>query len=867
MQLDSKINGKVVTVSGRKFHLNVWDPSQDPVIGPMIAMDTETELIVDQTFPDLVLLQVTAGKRVDLVRWEDASEYIRKLIRYNPKSLIVFVNAAFDLGVLNEDVLYDLVESGQVVNLQDRYKIWEIAERGFVRKPDSLLNMARQVLGVELSKDENVRLTFTRSKDPTYKQLLYGADDVVATWILGDKIPEQPTEADSQIMGSIVLDAISRNGMLVDRDHFDTVRARFVNKMEKDLEYLEMHGYNPLLGKSSTDVLKDALKAIGIEDMPESITGPKYEYMLYKAWLYINLPFEDFKKRIELVIQEIDQEECHFLSESDYVDWYVNAKEKEFEGKLKRDRVAACRESLDMSDMQTIYAFGAGQRINPFKGKWRKRLNELTRNILDNNFMHDRGIKEPIKLNGMGLHDMATDAKLCLWPMASILREMFKAKAGKLKAIPEFNRKAFTDHIQKKSWWYGHYSTEWVDCLKPEAFIQARLRGIEDTNADIQFPRTKGKKDGSGKKIQASKKDQWIFKKYGIKDELIETFISYKHNEKIISTYLNPVHIKEDGRVHTRYENYLRTGRTASSKPNIQNVPGEESIRQMYVPKPMHLFASIDYSQLELCSLAQHCFIEYGHSRMMDLINAKIDLHSWFAGKTMGIINDENDYDGTPESRERVMPLIELIKSEHTKQRKNAKASNFGFPGGMSAETFLKTQRGYGNIDITIEECADLRESWFQFFPEMNQHMQPLSDIVTEYDRKRFDNDYVRLYQAKNSQGVKRRKCTYNSACNFPFQSLAALGAKRALWAVWRSKYGKYMVNFIHDEILFELPMETAAEDVLAIQEIMEDAMKEVIPDVRIEAEGCLMERWDKEAEPVYDLFGNLTIWQPEAAK
>ena len=144
--------------------------------------------------------------------------------------------------------------------------------------------------------------------------------------------------------------------------------------------------------------------------------------------------------------------------------------------------------------------------------------------------------------------------------------------------------------------------------------------------------------------------------------------------------------------------------------------------------------------------------------------------------------------------------------------------------------------------------------------------MQPLADIVTDYDRKLFDNEYIRLYQAKNTEGVLRRKCTFNSACNFPFQSLAALGAKRALWAVWRSKYGKYMVNFIHDEILFELPMETAAEDVLVIEKIMEDAMKKVIPDVRIKAEGCLMDRWDKEAEPVYDLFGNLTVWQPQAA-
>jgi hypothetical protein len=860
VQLDSSVNGKEVIISGRKFHLNVWDPLQDPVIGTMIAIDTETELIVDQSFPDLVLLQVTAGDRVDLVRWEDAHEYMRRLIRYNPSSLYVFVNAAYDLGVLNEDALYDLVDTGQVVNLQDRYKLWEIAERGFVRKPDSLFNMSKQVLGIQLSKDEDVRLTFTRSKDPSYDQLIYGADDVVATWVLGDKIPPQPTEADSQIMGSIVLDAISRKGMLVDREHFDRVRAEFVDEMDKDLEYLEMNGYNPQLSKPSTDVLRDGLEHIGIYEMPEKVSGPKYEYMIYRLWRCADLPLEEFKDRVRQTIREIDHECSGFLSEKDQVDWYVNIKEKEFDGKLKRDRVAACHASLKMSDLQTVFAFGGLQEINPFKGKWRKRLNELTRNVLGGNFNYDIGIGSPIRMAGMGLADMAIDKKLCMWPMASILRDLLKAKAGKLKAIPEFSVKAFADHIQKKSWWYGHYSTEWVDCLKPTAFMQSRLQGIEAMNADIRFPRT-----DSGD-IQASKKDQWIFKKYGVKDELIETYISYKHNEKLVGTYLNPKFIREDGRIHTRFENYVRTGRTSSAKPPIQNIPGDGNIRQSYKPAPMHLFASIDYSQLELCSLAQHCYTEYGHSRIMDLINANIDLHSWFAGKTMGLIDDTNDYDGTAESRDRVLPIIDLIKSDHTKERKNAKASNFGFPGGMSAETFLKTQRGYGNIDITIEDCVSLRESWFHFFPEMKEHMKPLADIVTAYDRERLKNPNVRLFQAKNTQKVVRRKCTYNSACNFPFQSLAALGAKRAMWAVWRSPYGKYMVNFIHDELLFELPMETAAEDVLAIEKIMEDAMKTVIPDVRIEAEGCLMERWDKEAEPVYDLFGNLTVWQPKDA-
>ena len=1175
MQLDSSINGQQVTLCGRAFPLNVWDPSQDTVLGKQIALDTETELIVDQTFPHLVLLQVCAGGKVDLVRWEDAELYMLKLFRYNPHSLYFMVNAAYDMGVLNMGEFYNLVDSGQVVNLQDRYKLWEISEKGYVRKPDSLANMTKQVLGAELPKDNELRLTFKRDKSPSIGQLAYGAKDVVATWMLATTIPAMPTEADSQIMGSIVLDAISRVGMLVDQEYFDKLRAKYVVECKRDLEFLELRGYSPLLSKTSAEVLQDGFRALDLDiELDQALTGPPLEYLILRMWTVASLPLEQFKARLLLAVNEIKNQECCFLSNREYREFYIEQTQADYEGKLKRDRVAKATDAITEADKDAIFAAAENHRINPFKGKNRKRLNDLVRGILDTSFMYDHAVHEPQRLIGLGLHDMARDKKLCRWPMASILRELFRAKAGKVRGMPEFSVAAFREYIQERSMWYGNYSTEWADCMKAEAFMQARFASIERKNPGVVFSRTAGGKTGKGKqKIQVSKKDKWIFTKYNIKDEMVETYISYKHSEKMVSTYLNPSHIRADGRVHTRFENYLRTGRTSSSKPNIQNVPGSGGLRDMYIPKPMHVYASVDYSQLELCSLAQHCYTVYGHSRMRDIINANIDLHSWFAGKTMGMITDENDYDGSEESRLAVIVICNDIKKNHNKKRQNAKACysadtelltptgwkridalygtkipiaqycphtkrllfveplawtqkehqvlvrftndytdalvtpnhrmlrisragvvseipadqlepsaqysqvhggdlprttwispaktrlavmvqadgsftvnacrlgfskkrkiqrcrqilvesqigftehehngivtfrflkaqleavltedkhflqwaeynqeafigelchwdgsshantkhtktyfntskedaataqlvlvtsgykatlrqgvsaenrkpiwmvtwymgdnkknptyartssltvasqegrhtvycptvpsswvltrrngkvlvagncNFGFPGGMSAETFLKTQRGYGNIEITLEECQPLRDAWFEVFPEMAEHMKPVADVVTEYDRERLKEDNLRLFKAKNIAGVLRRKCSFNSACNYPFQSLAAFGAKRALWAVWRDgRYAKYMVNFVHDEILFELPAETAAEDVLEIQKIMEDAMKIVIPDVRIATEGCLMYSWDKEAEPVFDMFGNLIVWRPEAA-
>lgn len=863
MGLDKSITGQAVMIGGSAFVLNAWTPEQDPVTGSLLAIDTETERFVAQEFPDLVLLQVTAGQRIDLVSWEDADIYMDKLLRYNTTSTIVFVNAAYDMGVLNRPDLYDLVEERRIVDLMDRYKLWEISERGFVRTPASLKNMTSRVLMADLPKDPSLRLNFTREKDPTFDQLRYGASDVAATWLLGKRIPPQPTEADSQIMGSIVLDAIARTGLLVDRKRFDELTERYNRDMHELLFKLEKHGYCPLLSKSSGEILRDGFSYLGIDDPVSGISSTKMEYLLYKVCMTAPAGAGPLIRCIRDSLKHIEYEETPLLSMYELKEYMAIQEAPSYEGSTMKAKLKQAWADVDAIPVTDVIPRTAMMRCNPFKNKLRTTLNRYARDQLRSTYTYRISPNEKLDriYPGLGLDDMANDERLNIHAMALVIREVCMVVSGKNVELPAYELTSFRHYLQTKGAMYGNYTDAIRDCPGAEDFMQNRLALLELTNEGVEFPRTE-----QGK-IQLSGKDKWILKKFGIKDEILELYMDYKHKEKLLSTYLNSEHIWPDGRVHTRFENYLRTGRTSSSRPNIQNVPGSDGMRSMYIPKAGHYMGSIDYSQLELCSLAQHCYTVFGKSRMRELINAKIDLHSWFAGKTAGIITDANDYDGTEESRQVVMAICEDIKANHNKLRKNAKAANFGFPGGMSAETFLRTQRGYGDIEITLDECRKLRDDWFKAFPEMEEYMKPTGDVVSTEDYERFDTDRLRLYKATNCAGVTRRKCTFNSACNFNFQSLAAVGAKRALWKVWRDKrYSHLIINFVHDELLFELPIETAARDVANIQAIMEEAMREIIKDVRIEAEGCLMNAWDKRAEPVYDLFGNLTVWQPKEA-
>jgi hypothetical protein len=94
------------------------------------------------------------------------------------------------------------------------------------------------------------------------------------------------------------------------------------------------------------------------------------------------------------------------------------------------------------------------------------------------------------------------------------------------------------------------------------------------------------------------------------------------------------------------------------------------------------------------------------------------------------------------------------------------------------------------------------------------------------------------------------------------FQGLAADGAKLALWKLWRAGYR--LVNFIHDEILVELPEQTnLALHAEIVRRIMIEAMHEVVPDVHIDVQYSVSNLWAKSAELMIDEEGRLTIWKP----
>jgi DNA polymerase I-like protein with 3'-5' exonuclease and polymerase domains len=75
--------------------------------------------------------------------------------------------------------------------------------------------------------------------------------------------------------------------------------------------------------------------------------------------------------------------------------------------------------------------------------------------------------------------------------------------------------------------------------------------------------------------------------------------------------------------------------------------------------------------------------------------------------------------------------------------------------------------------------------------------------------------------------GRIRANVGYTDGKNTPFQSLAADGAKLALWKLLY--HGLDVVAFVHDEILVQLPEPTAQADAKVVERLMVEAMEEVM--------------------------------------
>ncbi|MBT2621201.1 MULTISPECIES: DNA polymerase I [Chryseobacterium] len=300
-----------------------------------------------------------------------------------------------------------------------------------------------------------------------------------------------------------------------------------------------------------------------------------------------------------------------------------------------------------------------------------------------------------------------------------------------------------------------------------------------------------------------------VLQKLSSKHEIIKYILEYRTYQKLKSTYVDalPSQIDKDERVHTNFsQTTAATGRLASVNPNLQNIPIRtlrgQQIRGAFVSGEGKKIISADYSQIELRLIAEIS----GEDNMIKAFQDGEDIHASTAAKLFKI------------------PLEEVSKT----QRSQAKTVNFGIIYGQGAFA-LAEQTG-----LSRSEAKQMIEAYFETYPKLKEYMaeqvknaREIGYVETILGRKRHLKDI-------NSNNFVVRGHAERNAVNAPVQGSAADVVKMAMIKIDQQldqqKLKTRMLLQVHDELVFESPIDEIEVASKLIKTEMESAIETQVP-------------------------------------
>lgn len=345
-------------------------------------------------------------------------------------------------------------------------------------------------------------------------------------------------------------------------------------------------------------------------------------------------------------------------------------------------------------------------------------------------------------------------------------------------------------------------------------------------------------------------------------DDLLIAFATRKTLTKQLTTDIPALEAGVYYPIHTRYW-LAETGRSTSSKPNIQNQSKRPGFRESFISRPGYLFFQNDFATLELYTLAQCCVTWLGYSKLAETLLSGKDPHLMVAATIL-----RKPYEWCVANKH---------LSEVKKARSQAKPANFGFAGGMGAPKFVYSTRkqviategreAWEAMELTVERVRRLKQEWFETYPEMKEYLDRAGRLCDTDDGL---SNVVTLFSNRH-----RGRATYCATANNGFQALGSDIAKTAMWRVAQAQYvdkksplfGTRTVAFVHDEIIGEARAEIIHEAAFELRRVMTAAANEWLPDVPMVEEKMdpiAMKRWSKKAVQRFDATGRLIAWDAE---
>ncbi len=305
--------------------------------------------------------------------------------------------------------------------------------------------------------------------------------------------------------------------------------------------------------------------------------------------------------------------------------------------------------------------------------------------------------------------------------------------------------------------------------------------------------------------------DSGVLQQLAEQHPLPKLILEYRELAKLVSTYVDALPelvSPADGRLHTCLnQTATATGRLSSSEPNLQNIPIKtelgRSIRKAFIPgTPGWVLVAADYSQVELRIFAHLS----GDARLSAAFREGKDIHRFTASLIYGV------------------PEAEITAA----QRSAMKAINFGILYGMSAFGLSK------ELHIPQADAQVFITEYFARYPQVRAY---LDQVVADAKRLGYVQTLLgrrRYIPELASPDPMTRQFGERMAINAPIQGSAADLIKRAMVQLSArleaKRLASRMILQVHDELIFEAPVQELDRLVPVVRRTMEEALALDVP-------------------------------------
>jgi DNA polymerase I-like protein with 3'-5' exonuclease and polymerase domains len=283
--------------------------------------------------------------------------------------------------------------------------------------------------------------------------------------------------------------------------------------------------------------------------------------------------------------------------------------------------------------------------------------------------------------------------------------------------------------------------------------------------------------------------------------------------------HINPV----TGKIHSSFDQMAtRTGRFASSGPNLQNIKRGTDYRHSFIASKDYMMATADYSQIELRLAAEASKDE----NMLSAFRERRDLHAETAIGSFELNVTEEELD--------------------SELRTDGKSLNFAIIYGTSAKGIAYNfQIPHKEGLAILDRHRNLYPSLHSFIDVSREQILARGYSVTPLGRRR----YFTVPNKFDRYNIKEKFKIYKEGFNHIIQGGSADMLKIAMVTVWENNpFGKLLraVMSIHDEIVYEIHKSILEEGEAFIRDEMIKAGQIFIKSIPVEVGINIAPHWEK---------------------